>query len=328
MKWGRLALLCAFSMAILFAAPFIGVPRVPLSELFVLPQAEDISVLWDLRVPRVLLGWVTGATLAICGMVFQALFRNSLASPDLLGVSTGASLGAVIYIRLGLSFTLFGVLSGLSLAAFLGALLATFAIYTAGSLPRGGMSEATLLLTGVAMSFFFSSMNMIIQYSGGYIDTFRMMRWSMGGIRAVKFAPVYGPLAALAVIFVTAIFTAPELDLFVAGEDIAESRGVSVSKLRRRLFVLVSIVVGVNVAVCGPIGFVGLMAPHICRRLVGADHRNLTIASLLFGGAFLVVCDTGARTLWAPGEVPAGILTSCLGSLFFLWLLFRGRERG
>ena len=324
----RLALpfLFIFSLAVVAVAPFIGMQNIGISDLLGGADENIIRIMWDLRVPRVLLGWITGSTLALCGLIFQALFRNPLASPDMLGVSTGAAFGAVVYIRTGIVFSLFGAVSGLSLAAFAGALAATFAIYAAGNLRRGGMSEATLLLAGVAMSFLFGSLNMIIQFTGGYIDTFRMMRWSMGGIQAVGFGPVLATLPALAVIFAVAFVTAPELNLFVCGEDIAASRGVSVVKLRRLLFFTVSIVIGINVATCGPIGFVGLLGPHICRKFVGTDHRKLAVASLLFGGAFLVLCDTAARMLWAPAEVPVGVLTSCIGSIFFLWLLVRAKR--
>ena len=320
-----LPLLFIFSLSVVVVAPFVGMQQISISDLF--GGDENIMrIMWDLRVPRVLLGWITGSTLALCGLIFQALFRNPLASPDMLGVSTGAAFGAVVYIRTGIVFSLFNAVSGLSLAAFGGALAATFAIYAAGNLRRGGMSEATLLLAGVAMSFLFGSLNMIIQFTGGYIDTFRMMRWSMGGIQAVGFGPVLATLPALAVIFTVAFVTAPELNLFVCGEDIAASRGVSVVRLRRLLFFSVSVVIGINVATCGPIGFVGLLGPHICRKFVGTDHRKLAVASLLFGGAFLVLCDTAARMLWAPAEVPVGVLTSCIGSIFFLWLLVRAKR--
>ena len=324
----RLALpfLFIFSLAVVAVAPFIGMQNIGISDLLGGADENIIRIMWDLRVPRVLLGWITGSTLALCGLIFQALFRNPLASPDMLGVSTGAAFGAVVYIRTGIVFSLFGAVSGLSLAAFAGALAATFAIYAAGNLRRGGMSEATLLLAGVAMSFLFGSLNMIIQFTGGYIDTFRMMRWSMGGIQAVGFGPVIATLPALAVIFAVAFVTAPELNLFVCGEDIAASRGVSVVRLRRLLFFSVSIVIGINVATCGPIGFVGLLGPHICRKFVGPDHRKLALASLFFGGAFLVLCDTAARILWSPAEVPVGVLTSFIGSIFFLWLLVRGKR--
>ena len=324
MKRWTLPLLFAFSLTVVVAAPFVGAMNVPFSAVFGDPASGPARLLWELRIPRVLLGWITGSTLAICGLVFQALFRNPLASPDMLGVSTGAAFGAVLYIRLGLAFSLFGI-SGLSFAAFAGALLATFAIYLASTVKRGGMSEGTLLLAGIAMSFLFGSANMIVQYSGGYTDTFRMMRWSMGGIQTVGFSSVWATLPALAAILVTALVSSRELDLFVCGEEIAAGRGVAVSRLRKLLFTIVSVVVGVNVAACGPIAFVGLMAPHICRKFVGEDHRRLTLASFFFGGAFLVLCDTAARILWAPAEVPVGILTSCAGSIFFLWLLLRER---
>lgn len=318
--------LAVFSFAVLFAAPFLGVHYVPFDALFAGENSGVGKILWQLRIPRVLLAWITGATLSLCGLVFQAIFRNPLASPDMLGVSTGAAFGAVLYIRLGTVFSVFGIINGLSVAAFAGALAVTFAINAAGTLRRGGMSEAMLLLAGVAMSFLFGSLNMIVQYTGGYVDTFRMMRWSMGGIQAVGFLPVAATLPALALIFFIAFKSAPELNLFVCGEEIAASRGVSVVKLRKILFLSVSAAVGLNVAVCGPIGFVGLLGPHICRRFVGSDHRRLALASLFFGGAFLVICDTAARILWFPAEIPVGIITSCIGSVFFLFLLIRGRR--
>lgn len=306
-------LLC--SIAAVAAAPFIGAAALPSGD-------AAVMIFSELRLPRALLAWTTGATLAVCGLIFQALFRNSLASPDMLGISTGAAFGAVLYIRLGFSVMFLGLFSGLSIAAFAGALAATGAIYAvAGS--RRGRSEGTLLLAGIAISFLFGSLNMIVQYSGGYVDTFRMMRWSMGGVQTVGYASVWATLPALAAIFLVAFVAAPELDLLMTGEDIAISRGVEVARMRRRLFIAVSLAVGLNVATCGPIGFVGLMTPHICRKLIGTDHRRLSIACALFGGAFLVVCDTAARTLWSPAEIPAGVVTSCLGSVFFLWLLGR-----
>ena len=167
---------------------------------------------------------------------------------------------------------------------------------------------------------------MIVQYGSGFVDSFRMMRWSMGGLQAIGFSDLYLTFPALIIIFFVAYVAGPELNLFVCGEDIAASRGVSVNALRRILFISVSLVVGIAVSICGPIGFVGLMVPHICRKFVGTDHRRLAIASLFFGGTFLVICDTAARTLWSPAEVPVGVLTSCIGSIFFLVLLLRAKK--
>lgn len=318
MRKCALPALVLLTAAVLGAAPFLGASWLDFSG-----GGAAMRIFMELRVPRVLLAWITGATLAVCGLIFQALFRNLLASPDMLGVSAGAAFGAVLYIRTGLAFSFFGLFSGLSASAFIGALAVTGAIRAAGEMRRGGMSEASLLLSGIAMNFLFGSLSMIVQYSGGYTDTFRMMRWTMGGVQAVGYSSVLAALPPLAVIFLIALSAAPELNLLAAGEAVAESRGVSVTRLRRRLFLAVSLAVGVSVAVCGPIGFVGLMVPHICRKLTGAGHRPLVFACALFGGAFLVICDTAARTLWSPAEVPVGVLTSCAGSLFFLWLLIR-----
>lgn len=319
MKKYALPLLLALTVALIAVAPFIGRTQLDFGGA----DGTARQIFMELRVPRVLLAWITGATLSVCGLIFQALFRNSLASPDMLGVSGGAAFGAVLYIRSGFVFSFFGLFSGLSAAAFAGALLATAAIYMAGAARRGGMSEAQLLLSGVAISFLFGSLNMIIQYSGGYTDTFRMMRWTMGGVQAVGYSPVLTALPPLVLIFLMALAASAELNLLAAGEDVAESRGVSVARLRARLFLAVSLAVGVSVAVCGPIGFVGLMVPHICRKLAGVGHRRLVFACALLGGALLVICDTAARTLWSPAEVPVGVLTSCVGSVFFLWLLIR-----
>ncbi|MCD8392970.1 MAG: iron ABC transporter permease [Cloacibacillus porcorum] len=320
----KIFLLLLLSAAVVCAAPFIGAHALSPADIFGGAESAAAQILWELRLPRVLLGWLIGATLAVCGLIFQALFRNPLASPDMLGVSMGAAFGAVLYIRLGLALSLFGLIQGISLAAFGGAFLSIMALYLAGSLRRGGMSLASLLLAGVALNFLFGSLNMIIQYSGGYTARFRMMRWTMGGLHTVGFVSSLASLPGLLLILLIGWLTGPQLDLFVCGEEMASSRGVSVKGLRKLLFLSVSLVVGVSVALSGPIGFVGLMCPHICRRITGSAHRELTVACALFGGAFLVICDTAARLLWSPAEIPVGIITSCLGSIFFLWLLIKG----
>ncbi|MEG1912801.1 MAG: iron chelate uptake ABC transporter family permease subunit, partial [Cloacibacillus sp.] len=165
-------------MAILCAAPFVGAYYISPAAVFHDADPAAAEIFFGLRLPRAALGWITGATLALCGLIFQALFRNPLASPDMLGVSMGAALGAVIYIRLGLAFVVFGILSGLSLAAFAGAFLSIAVLYAAGSFKKGGLSMGSLLLAGVALNFLFGSFNMMIQYTGGFADSFKMMRWT------------------------------------------------------------------------------------------------------------------------------------------------------
>ena len=328
MKRLMIPLLAFLAAAVLIAAPFVGMHDISPLDLFrgTLSDAAE-RIFWQIRLPRVLLAWIAGATLALCGMLFQALFRNPLASPDILGVTSGASFGAVLFIRLGALTGMGGSLFlSLSAGAFMGASLAVLTLLGCASLGRG-LRDSTLLLAGVAINFLFASLTMIVQYTGDQFEAFRFMRWTLGGIQLVDFSEVRRALPVLLLIFGASLYSSMELDLMVCGDDMAVSRGVNVEKIRRRFFLLVSGAVGVVVALCGPIGFIGLMVPHICRLLVGGGHRYLTMATFLFGGTALVVCDTVARTFWAPVEMPVGILTSSCGAPFFLWLLLR-KERG
>jgi iron complex transport system permease protein len=247
------------------------------------------------------------------------MFRNPLATPFTLGVSSGASLGAATYVWLGLSFGFLGM-SGISLFAFLGAMAAILIVWGLTQL-KGSFSTTTMLLAGVAVSFFFSSLILFLQYLSDFAQSFRILRWLMGGLEVLGFDSVLSLLPMVLIGILILALLRYELDLLATGEDIATSRGVAVKKVRAVLFVVTSLMVGGVVAVCGPIGFVGMMAPHICRLLTGWNHGHLLPATILFGGAFLTLCDTFARTLIAPVEIPVGIITALLGGPFFIWLL-------
>jgi len=317
---GVLGVLLLAAVLTLAVTPFLGMYGIAPTALWQGGDDRAAWLLWTIRIPRVGLAFLAGAALALSGMTFQAIFRNPLATPFTLGVASGASLGAVTYIQFGLSFSL-GWISGGSLFAFAGALLTILLVY-ALSRTRQGFSTATLLLSGVAISFFFSSLILFVQYLSDPGRTFRMFRWMMGGLEGVwGFPDLYtlSPLVALGAVLV--VLQRHELNLLATGEDLAAARGVEVQRTKGLLFLAASLMVGAVVAVCGPIGFVGLMAPHICRLLIGPDHRLLTPATVLFGGAFLAVCDTVARTVIAPTELPVGIITAMLGGPFFLWLL-------
>ncbi len=309
-----LASLLLLAFAALLFCPLFGMKFIPFSA-----TGQDHEILFDIRLPRVLCAFITGSMLALSGMSFQALFRNPLATPFTLGVSSGAALGAAVFIRLGLTFT-FGGISGTALAAFSGALLSVMLVYGLTQL-KGGFSTSTLLLSGIAISFFFSSLILFIQYISGLTHSFRIIQWMMGSLAAAD----YGKLANLLPFFgigtLLLVFLHRELNLLMIGEDIATGRGVNVGLVKKLIFLAASLMVGGVVSVCGPIGFVGMMSPHICRLLIGADHRLLTPATLLFGGFFLVLCDTLSRTLIAPSEIPVGVLTALLGGPFFIWLL-------
>ncbi len=310
------------SIAVLLIAPLFGTSRIPLDAILHPQPADPMAMIfWDIRLPRVCLAWIAGAGLAVAGMVFQALFRNALATPFTLGVSSGASLGAAIGLRLGLGATILGA-SGVTAGAMGGALLAIGIVYGLTRLRRE-CSAGAMLLAGVAVNFFFSSLILLIQYTADFYDTFRILRWLMGGLQLVGFDVSLRILPFVAAGAILTAALAGELNLLTVGEELAASRGVAVARTKNILFLTVSAMVGVIVSICGPIGFVGLMCPHICRLIVGPDHRRLLPATLLFGGAFLVVCDTVARTMFAPTELPVGIFTSFLGGPFFLWLLLR-----
>ncbi len=313
--------------AVALIAPFIGMERIAPSEVLRPAQGSvEPAIFWQIRVPRVATAFVAGAVLAVCGMAFQAMFRNPLATPFTLGVSSGASLGAAIYVRLGIYFSVFGI-GGASVAAFIGAFAAMTTVYGL-TRARGGFSSTTLLLAGVAMSFFFSSLILAIQYTASLHDSFRLIRWMMGGLAMVGYGSLLNMLPfALPGVAILAFMT-QELNLIATGEDLAASRGVDVARTKQVLFFAVTLAVGGVVAICGPIGFVGMMAPHMCRLMIGEDHRALFPATLLFGGAFLTVCDAVGRTVAAPAEAPVGVITALIGGPFFLWLLFRRGDIG
>ncbi len=312
-----LILVALISLAILCISPYLGLAN----------NTAEIQhhILTQLRIPRVLFTFLAGSGLALCGMVFQAMFHNPLATPFTLGVASGASLGAAIYVYLGLSFSLLGIDGG-AFAAFAGALIAISFVY-AVSRYQNGFSPETLLLTGVAISFFFSSLILFTQYLSNLTDSFEIMRWLMGSLTTVGYDEVLQLLPFVTLCTGVILWLSRELNLLMAGDDIALSRGVPVHTIRYVLFIVTSLCVGAIVALCGPIGFVGMMVPHICRLFVGADHRWLIPTTLLFGGSFLIVCDTIARLIIAPADIPVGVITTLLGGPFFLWLLIKSRAK-
>ncbi len=317
--------LLLFSLAVTVAAPFIGGESIGLGSLWDGADGTDAFIFWSLRVPRVAVALLAGAGLAISGMAFQAMFRNPLATPFTLGTSSGAALGASLCIHLGWQFSALGV-SAVTLCALAGAVLSILLVYGL-TRAREGFSTASMLLAGVAVSFFFSSLILLLQYLSDYTRSFRMIRWVMGGLdRVVGYDDLLSILPFVGAAALVIFHQTRELNLLTTGEELAAGRGVAVHRTKMLLFFAASFAVGGVVAVCGPIGFVGLMAPHICRLLVGADHRILAPATLLFGGGFLVVCDTVARTVIAPTELPVGIITALLGGPFFLWLLLTNRR--
>jgi iron complex transport system permease protein len=306
------------AVIIVGGAAFLGMKFI--SPAMIAAHALDHEIFWQLRVPRVLAAFLAGSGLALCGMVFQAVFRNPLADPFTLGTASGASFGAALTVLLGFTGSLAGV-PAVSIGAFAGAVAAMACVYAVTALKRNS-SGIIMLLAGITVSFLFSSLLMFFQYMSSYRDSFQIVRWLMGGIQVNGYGSVVPMLSFWCIGVVLIALHVPALDQLCAGEDLARSRGVNVTGTKQWLLVAATLLIAGIVAVCGPIGFVGLMVPHIGRRLVGANHLFLGPASMLLGGILLVVADTIGRTIIAPAELPVGVLTALIGGPFFLWLLF------
>lgn len=318
-------ILLFLACATLLCTPFIGISLISPAEIFD-PASPESMIFWRLRMPRAFGAFLAGSGLALSGLIFQAMFRNPLATPFTLGISSGAALGASIYLRVGIPFTLLGM-TGSLFAALLGCLASMILVY-AITRAKGGFSTAVMLLAGVIINFFFSSMVMFVQYWSNAHDAMQILRWMMGTISGIETPRLTELFLGAALGGWIAWRMAPGLDLLTAGEELAASRGLDVRKTKLQLFILASVIVGAVVSITGPIGFVGMMTPQICRLWIGYRHSSLIPASLLLGGTFLCLCDLGARTILAPAEVPIGIITSMLGAPFFLWTLFRNNRTG
>lgn len=311
--------LLILTLIILIIAPSCGMQWINPLLLIQPDNGMDRNILIQIRVPRVLTAFLAGGALAVSGMAFQSVFRNPLATPFTLGVSSGAALGAALFIRFGL-FIAIPITGGVGIAAFAGAMLSILMVYGLTRI-KGGFSTATLLLAGVAVNFFFSSLILFINFISDFSQSHKIIHWMMGGFGNSGYEQV-GQLAAFTIAGTAILwFMSHELNLLMTGGDIAITRGVNVPVVKRMLFIAVSLMVGAVVAFCGPIGFVGMMAPHICRLLIGPNHRNLLPVAFLFGGIFLTACDTFARSIIPPAEIPAGVITALLGGPFFIALL-------
>ena len=306
----------------LCVAPWIGSTGVSWRNVLagVSPDREIFVVA---RLPRVLFGALVGGALAMAGVLFQAILRNSLADPFTLGISAGSSFGAVVAIWLGLEFVVWGI-PIISVAAFLGAFLTILLVFfiarTGDALPT-----FTLLLAGVTLNFVFGALIMFIHYAANFNQGYLMTRWMMGALDTADMRTVIRAAPFVIACLVGLLWISPQLNPLAAGEEWAASRGVNVRRVKNIAYFIGSILTGAVTAFSGPIGFVGLIVPHSVRLIAGPDHRILIPASFFLGSAFLVLCDTAARTIIAPTQIPVGIITALLGGPFFIALLKRKR---
>jgi iron complex transport system permease protein len=316
----------ALAVAAVLLAPLVGSTRISLTAVFdrSIPYADnaDAQIFFVARLPRVVAAALVGSALALAGVVFQALLRNPLASPDTLGVSAGASLGAMAAITFHLDFAILG-LSPVTLASFAGSLGALAIVAGLSAARRRGSSAVVLLLGGVTVHLLLSAVIAFVQYMADFTETFRNVRWLMGSLDVAAYSPIVAALVPMAVAWAGFATLPRMLDLISVGSESAAARGVNVERAERIALVSASLATGAAVALAGPVSFVGIVVPHMVRLMVGADHRLVIPASALFGGAYLIACDLVARTIIAPLELPVGIITAIVGGPVFLWLLFR-----
>ena len=324
--WWTLAGFGTLALGACLLAPLVGSTRIHLSAVFdrSTPYADnvDAQIFFVARLPRVLAAALVGSALALAGVVFQALLRNPLASPDTLGVSAGASLGAMIAITFNLDFSFLGI-SAVPLASFVGSMGALVIVYGLSAARRRGTSTMVLLLGGVTLQALLSAVIAFVQYLADFTQTFRNVRWLMGSLDVASYSPIGAALVPMVIAWAGFASLPRVLDLISVGSESAAARGVNVEWTERVALVSASLATGAAVSLAGPVSFVGIIVPHLVRLIVGADHRLVLPASALFGGAFLIGCDLVARTIIAPLELPVGIVTAIIGGPVFLWLLFR-----
>lgn len=282
--------------------------------------AGQETIVWLIRMPRVLLGALAGAGLALIGCVLQAVTRNPLADPHLLGATSGATLGAVMVVmHVG---EILGMLT-LPLAAFAGSLASLILVLWLSS-RNGRLDSQRLLLSGVAVSFVMMAIANLLLFLGDHRASSSVLFWMLGGLGLARWELLTVPLVTVLAGWILLQGLGRALNALMAGDQTAVSLGLQVRNVRLLVFLIASLMTGVLVALCGSIGFVGLMVPHIARRLVGSEHRRLLPVATLLGALLMIWVDVVSRTLIAPEDLPIGISTALLGGLFFIFMMRRG----
>lgn len=315
MIWIVSTALLAVTLLTMAACSGWGVVRYDLRSLLQSP------IFWNLRLPRVILCTLVGAALSVCGTVYQSVFRNPLTDPYVLGISSGASLGAAIAILLGLESHLWGV-GGLALCTAMLTILLIFKIASIGN----RMHTTTLLLTGVCLTFLITAViSLLMALHQDKMES--IIFWTMGSFASSSWMDVWILLPVTVVGILIVLYYGKDLNLLLAGSETAQSMGVEVEKVRRRLLLFTTLMVAFCVSACGVIGFVGLVVPHCIRLVCGSDNRSLLPYSIFVGAIFMLLCDTAARTLIPPNELPVGSITSLLGAPMFIYLLYKSKRK-
>ncbi|MDD5456972.1 MAG: iron ABC transporter permease [Candidatus Margulisbacteria bacterium] len=307
------------SLILLLFYPLCGLHFLGFKDIIHNPEAAFIF--FNYRLPRVLISFVTGAMLAISGLAFQSIFANILATPYTLGISSAASLGAILALFLGAEWS-FHFLDASILLAIVATFIAIMCLYIFSRV-NSIQNRDRILLLGVALNFLCSSLIIFLQMQMDYLNTFKVMHWLIGSIQNISYE-VLIVLSIVAIICMALIYKKNrELDLMSLGEEFAQSKGVEVQKTRWFLIVVTSVMIGTVIAFLGPIAFVGLIIPNVCRLIVGSKHTFLFWSSLFLGGILLMSADVLSRIVMPPLEVPVGVITSFLGAIFFIYYLMK-----
>jgi iron complex transport system permease protein len=288
------------------------------------------SILLDIRLPRVILAIIVGAALAVSGAAMQGLFRNPLADPGLVGISSGAALAAVIVIVLVPSIATIPKSLNIyliPLAAFIGSLLVTLLVHQLSQV-HGKTEVSTLLLAGIAINAIAGAGTGLLTYMADDTQLRILTFWSMGSLGSANWAQLFFAAPIIITALIGIYFYAKALNAIALGEAEAGHLGYNLESIKRRLIVLVALAVGTSVALSGTIGFIGLVIPHLLRLFIGPNHSKLLPLSAILGASLLLLSDLIARTLVAPAELPIGIITTIIGGPFFLWLLLRFKRQG
>jgi iron complex transport system permease protein len=322
------------SLILIFTTPFFGILQLPFDKI--LDQtSNEYTIFWNVRIPRVLGAFLAGGALSLSGLVCQTLLQNPLATPFTLGIASGAAFGACLFLTFGtfqlqnfteVQSTIAGAFDGTTLFAFTGALITTFIVLKIYKFSTGYDSRSTLLLTGVAVSFLFSNLILFIQYLADIADVFKMSKWLIGGIHPLTSTELLVLFFVVIAGICWLLMHAKDLDLLMLGDDFAKTHGVDTKKVTAILFTLNALLVGTVISFFGPIGFVGIFEPYLCRIFFGYRHILLIPMSFLSGGSLLLFCDTFGRTVSAPVEIPVGVITGILGGPMFIALLIRAQK--
>ena len=310
-----LLLLAAALAAAMLGCSMLGVVHFGWDEMW------QSSIFWNLRAPRIVLSVLVGAALSVCGAAYQSVFRNPLTDPYVLGISSGASVGTAVAILLGLEAYMLGV----GTCALVTGLLTIVVIYRIASIGNR-MHTTTLLLTGVCITFLMSAIiSFIMVLRQDKMDS--IIFWTMGSFASASWTEVAIVAPVVAVGIGIVLYYARDLNLLLAGSETARSLGVEVERVKRVLLLSTTLMVAFCVATCGVIGFVGLVVPHCLRLVLGPDNRRIVPCAIFAGGLFMLLCDTLARTLLMPAELPVGSLTALAGAPLFIYLLYKNKKR-